>query len=221
MVSRYRVVVPWPLEEFADGLRRHLAGQGYALDTVTDHVHRLADLSGWLAGRGLTAADLTGEVAGQFLAERRAAGCRTGASARAFAPVLGYLREAGAAAGGIAGPGNRAGCAAGRLSALPGGRAELVGWHGQALPALRAVVPGRVARAAGSGTGRVVGRAGHRLCAGAGPAAGRVSAGPGGPARAAVAAALPARRGPYRAAAGRGGPGRAELEAGPAARCLA
>jgi integrase/recombinase XerD len=70
MVSRYRIVVPGPLESFADGLRRDLAGRGYALDTATDHVHRLADLSGWLAGRGLTAADLTGEVARQFLAER-------------------------------------------------------------------------------------------------------------------------------------------------------
>jgi site-specific recombinase XerD len=92
-----RIVVAGPLAPFADGLRRDLADRGYALDTVTDHVHRLADLSGWLAARGLTAADLTGEVAGQFLRERRAAGFRTGVSARGFAPVLGYLRAAGAA----------------------------------------------------------------------------------------------------------------------------
>jgi hypothetical protein len=92
-----RIVVGGPLEMFADGLRQDLAGRGYALDTVTDHVHRLADLSGWLAGRGLTAEDLTGEVAGQFLRERRAAGFGTGVSARAFAPVLGFLREVGAA----------------------------------------------------------------------------------------------------------------------------
>lgn len=91
-----RIVVSGSLAPFADGLRRDLAGRGYALDTVTDHVHRLADLSGWLAGRGLAAADLTGEVAGQFLQERRAAGSGTGVSARAFAPVLGYLREVGA-----------------------------------------------------------------------------------------------------------------------------
>jgi integrase/recombinase XerD len=92
-----RIVVSGPLAPFADDLRLDLAGRGYALDTVTDYVHRLADLSGWLAGRGLAAADLTGEVAGQFLRERRAAGFRTGVSARAFAPVLGYLREVGAA----------------------------------------------------------------------------------------------------------------------------
>ena len=32
-----RIVVSGPLAPFADGLRRDLAGQGYALDTVTDH----------------------------------------------------------------------------------------------------------------------------------------------------------------------------------------
>lgn len=92
-----RIVVSGPLAPFADDLRLDLASRGYALDTVTEYVHRLADLSGWLAGRGLAAADLTGEMAGQFLWERRAAGFRTGVSARAFAPVLGYLREVGTA----------------------------------------------------------------------------------------------------------------------------
>jgi site-specific recombinase XerD len=94
---RRRIVVAGPLAPFADGLRQDLAGQGYALDTVTDHVHLLADLSGWLAGRGLTAADLAGETAGEFLGARRAAGHRTGISARALAPVLGYLRSVQAA----------------------------------------------------------------------------------------------------------------------------
>ena len=45
---RRRIVVAGPLALFANGLRQDLAGQGYALDTVTDHVHLLADLSGWL-----------------------------------------------------------------------------------------------------------------------------------------------------------------------------
>jgi integrase/recombinase XerD len=85
--------VPGPLAPFADGLRQDLAGRGYALDTVTDHVHLLADLSGWLAGRGLAAADLTGEATREFLGARRAAGHRSGVTARALAPVLGYLRS--------------------------------------------------------------------------------------------------------------------------------
>ena len=90
---RRRIVVAGPLAPFADGLRQDLAGQGYALDTVTDHVHLLADLSGWLASRGLTAADLTAEAAGEFLGARRAAGRRSGVTAQALAPTLGYLRS--------------------------------------------------------------------------------------------------------------------------------
>ena len=91
------IVVTGPLAPFADGLRQDLARQGYALDTVTDHVHLLADLSGWLAGRGLVAADLTEEAAGEFLRARRAAGQCTGVSGRALAPGLGYLRRVQAA----------------------------------------------------------------------------------------------------------------------------
>lgn len=88
-----RVVVAGPLAPFADGLRQDLARQGYALDTVTDHVPLLADLSGWLTDRGLAAAELTGEAAGQFLGARRAAGYRARVSVRAMAPGLGYLRR--------------------------------------------------------------------------------------------------------------------------------
>lgn len=91
------IVVTGPLAPFAGGLRQDLARQGYALDTVTGHVHLLADLSGWLAGRGLAAADLTVEVTREFLHERRAAGHRTGVSGRALAPSLGYLRRVQAA----------------------------------------------------------------------------------------------------------------------------
>jgi len=91
------IVVTGPLAPFAGGLRQDLARQGYALDTVTDHVHLLADLSGWLKGRGLAAADLTEETAGEFLRARRAAGRRTGVTGRALAPSLGYLRRVQAA----------------------------------------------------------------------------------------------------------------------------
>jgi site-specific recombinase XerD len=87
------IIVGGPLAAFAAGLRRDLAGQGYALDTVGDHVHLLADLSDWLSGRSLAAADLTTRVAEEFLRERCAAGRRIGATPRGMAPVLGYLRR--------------------------------------------------------------------------------------------------------------------------------
>ena len=92
-----RVVVAGPLAPFADGLRAALAEQGYAGDTVTDHVHLLADLSGWLGGQRLDAAGLTGERARQFLRYRRDRGHPTGVSPRAMAPILGYLRSLGVA----------------------------------------------------------------------------------------------------------------------------
>jgi hypothetical protein len=86
------IVVSGPLASFAGGLRRELVGQGYALDTIVDHVHLLADLSDWLVSRGLAAADLSPEVAEEFLAGRRSAGRRVGLTARAIAPILRYLR---------------------------------------------------------------------------------------------------------------------------------
>jgi len=128
MDSRYharrpgRIVVTGPLAPFADGLRQDLAGQGYALDTVTDHVHLLADLSEWLAGRGLAAADLTGEAAGEFLGARRAAGHRSGVTAPGACPGTGVsAQRAGRPGAGTAGSGRAAGGAAGRLPAVPGG----------------------------------------------------------------------------------------------------
>jgi integrase/recombinase XerD len=90
---RASIIVGEPLAVFAEGLRRDLGGQGYALDTVSDHMHLLSDLSDWMSGRGLTAADLTTQVAEEFLRERRAAGRRVGVTPRGLAPVLGYLRR--------------------------------------------------------------------------------------------------------------------------------
>jgi site-specific recombinase XerD len=88
--------VEGPLAPFADGVRRDLAGVGYAEDTVRDHMHLLADLSGWLLGLGLTAAGLTSEVVDGFLRARRESGRRTGVTDRAIAPTLRYLRGVGA-----------------------------------------------------------------------------------------------------------------------------
>ena len=91
-----RIIVSGPLAPFTDGMRAGLAAQGYAGDTITDHVHLLGDLSGWLADRGLAAADLTSGMAEEFAAGRRMRGFRTGTGPRAVIPVLEYLRSAGA-----------------------------------------------------------------------------------------------------------------------------
>jgi integrase/recombinase XerD len=91
------IMVSGPLAPFAEGLRRDLADQGYARDTVGDHVHLLADLSEWLSGRGLAVADPATPVAEEFLRVRRAAGLRVGVTPRGLAPLLGYLRRLGVA----------------------------------------------------------------------------------------------------------------------------
>lgn len=88
-----RIVVEGPLAPFADGLRGYLAAGGYALDTVRDHVHLLAELSGWLSARDMTVGDLTESVAEEFLRARRATGLRIGVTERALAPTLRYLRS--------------------------------------------------------------------------------------------------------------------------------
>jgi site-specific recombinase XerD len=84
-------VVVGPLAGNEDGLRRRLAEDGYALDTVREHVRLLSELSLWLGGHGLGAVDLSEAVVGRFVADRRAAGLRTGRSARALAPILSHL----------------------------------------------------------------------------------------------------------------------------------
>jgi integrase/recombinase XerD len=93
---RRRIVVDGPLAPFADGLREDLAGQGFATDTIVDHVRRLAELSGWLSTHGLSPAALTSEVVREFQRARRAAGVRVGVNERALAPLLEYLRREGA-----------------------------------------------------------------------------------------------------------------------------
>jgi hypothetical protein len=114
-----RIVVNGPLAGFADGLRRELASQGYALDTVGDHVHLLADLSGWLGGQDLTAEDLTTQRVKEFLQDRRRRGCRIGLSPRAIAPIVGYLRDQRVTPPpGPAGLGHASGDAAGQLPGL-------------------------------------------------------------------------------------------------------
>lgn len=87
-----RIVVDGPLAPFAGGLRGHLVGLGYALDTVRDHVHLLADLSSWMSVKGIASGELAEQATGEFLRARRRAGHRVGVSQRALVPMLEYLR---------------------------------------------------------------------------------------------------------------------------------
>jgi site-specific recombinase XerD len=92
-----RVRVSGPLEVFASGFAAELARLGYRRVPVVFQLQLMAHASRWLGREGLGAGELTSEVVERFLAERRAAGYTNYVTARAMAPLLGYLRGLGVA----------------------------------------------------------------------------------------------------------------------------
>jgi integrase/recombinase XerD len=87
-----------PLAPYAEGFREYLLGQGYAWGSAAHQIHLMAHVSRWLEGNELGPADLGGGAAGRFAAARRADGYAAMRSARALAPLLGYLRGLGVVA---------------------------------------------------------------------------------------------------------------------------
>jgi integrase/recombinase XerD len=87
-----------PLAPYGEGFREHLLGQGYSWGSAAHQIHLMAHLSRWLEARGLGPAALDEYLTGQFLAVRRADGYAALRSARALAPLLGYLRGLGVVA---------------------------------------------------------------------------------------------------------------------------
>jgi integrase/recombinase XerD len=92
-----RVRVSGPLEVFASGFAAELVRLGYRRVPIVFQLQLAAHASRWLQREGLGAGDLTSEVVERFLAERRAAGYTNYVTARAMAPLLGYLRGLGVA----------------------------------------------------------------------------------------------------------------------------
>ena len=84
-----------PLEEFAEGFRGELAGTGYASRSSEAQLGLMKHVSRWLSAQGLAAGDLTAEVAGRFVVDRRCSH-RSLRSSRALVPLLAYLRSRGA-----------------------------------------------------------------------------------------------------------------------------
>jgi integrase/recombinase XerD len=86
------------LAPYAEGFREELLGQGYTQGSAAHQIHLMAHVSRWLEANGLDPADLDEDAAGQFAAARGADGYAAMRSARALAPLLGYLRSLGVAA---------------------------------------------------------------------------------------------------------------------------
>jgi integrase/recombinase XerD len=84
--STSEVRVTGPLAPLAAGFKTWLIEAGYR--SWRPHLHLMAHLSRWLEARGLSADDLTGERAGEYLAARRAAGYSGLCSQRGLMPLL-------------------------------------------------------------------------------------------------------------------------------------
>ncbi len=91
-----RVVVAGPLAPFARGFLEELERCRYKSSAQYAQMLVMARLSGWLAGEGLGASDLTPAVLGGFIAELGTCGYRNRRSLRGFGTLLGYLRRVGA-----------------------------------------------------------------------------------------------------------------------------
>ena len=92
-----RVVVAGPLAPFAPGYLGELDRWRYKSSAQYAQMLVMARLSGWLAGEGLGASDLTPAVLERFIAELGSRGYRNPRSLRGFGTLLGYLRRVGAA----------------------------------------------------------------------------------------------------------------------------
>jgi len=84
-----------PLAAFAPGFCSELVARGYRPGSAAAQLQLMADVSAWLAARGLQAADLTDDLVERLMAERRASGRSRLLSSRALSPLLGYLRGLG------------------------------------------------------------------------------------------------------------------------------
>jgi integrase/recombinase XerD len=89
-------VMTGPLALFESALRSQLADEGYVARSVSDAVHAMARLSGWMKVLDLTAAELTPRTVEVFVAARRRR-CGEAMARRGLGPVLRVLRACGVA----------------------------------------------------------------------------------------------------------------------------
>lgn len=90
-----RVRVTGPLAPYGRGFREQLAGLGYSRSTSAALLQLMAQLSRWLADRGLDVGDLSSGGVERFLSYRAAGGYVERLSPRGLAPLLSYLRALG------------------------------------------------------------------------------------------------------------------------------
>jgi integrase/recombinase XerD len=90
-----RVRFSGPLAPYAVGLRQELASLGYAASSASILLQLAAHLSRWLEGANIDGSEVTQDVLGRFLSDRRRRYANQ-LSARALVPIVRYLRRLGA-----------------------------------------------------------------------------------------------------------------------------
>lgn len=93
-MSNSRTEVPGLLAEHLVGYRRVLAELGYSERATRSHIELLEDLSGWMQGKDLDLAGLTGDRVAEFLEARRRNGAQGLLTTFGVGPLLGYLAAA-------------------------------------------------------------------------------------------------------------------------------
>ena len=92
MSSVSAVEVTGPLAGFASGFGAELAGRAYRPRSAEEQLRLMADVSDWLAGRGLGPSDLTDVRVGVLMAELCSRGRSHLSSTQAMVPLLEFLR---------------------------------------------------------------------------------------------------------------------------------
>src|SRR5262249_52431323 len=145
-----RVVVTGPLAAYAAGFCGELVRQGYAPQPASELAQLMAHVSRWLDGQGLMPEELTEEVAGRFLADRRGGEPSVRAPRRRRALPVGPgpglrgppRRAAAPARAGRPGHQRRRGVAGGGVPAVPGEGAWAEVSIRRYLPAVRVFLAG-------------------------------------------------------------------------------
>ncbi len=143
------------MEPFARGFADHLAGQGYTANSAALQLGVMAHASRWLAAGGWGVEDVTAPRVEEFLSARRAAGYRQYLSAKAMAPLMGYLRGLGVAPAEVRGPVTPTDALLGRYRQwLIGERSVAAGTARGYADAVRPFVTSRPELRLGAGAGR-------------------------------------------------------------------
>lgn len=84
------------LAPHAVGFRRELAAAGYSKSAAKKHLNLMVHLDAWLEDEGLRVSALASEEVEGFFVARREAGCANLLTSRSVAPLVAFLRGAGA-----------------------------------------------------------------------------------------------------------------------------